>query len=140
MFKYFIILFAFLTLIVTGCSFSDPEPEEIQEQLDMEHVQKIQEQEHQLKPENVLQYEEAEKLLAREKELKTKTKQKTPEFFKPDQQDIDDASMIDETISGHMLDRFELIPDEKTPFLTFKGFFDPGQFPHIKISPGYPYL
>jgi len=25
--------------------------------------------------------------------------------------------------SGHMLDRFELIPDEKTPFLTFKGFF-----------------
>ena len=37
--------------------------------------------------------------------------------------------------SGHMLDRFELIPDEKTPFLTFKGFFDPGQFPHIQISP-----
>ena len=34
-----------------------------------------------------------------------------------------------------MLDRFELIPDEKTPFLTFKGFFDPRQFPHIKISP-----
>ena len=34
-----------------------------------------------------------------------------------------------------MLDRFELIPDEKTPFLTFKGFFDPGQFPHIQISP-----
>ena len=37
--------------------------------------------------------------------------------------------------SGHMLDRFELIPDEKTPFLTFKGFFDPGQFPHIQIFP-----
>jgi len=37
--------------------------------------------------------------------------------------------------SGHMLDRFELIPDEKTPFLTFKGFFDPGQFPHSQISP-----
>ncbi|MBT3716416.1 MAG: LytR C-terminal domain-containing protein [Deltaproteobacteria bacterium] len=36
---------------------------------------------------------------------------------------------------GHMLDRFELIPDEKTPFLTFKGFFDPGQFPHIQIYP-----
>ena len=34
-----------------------------------------------------------------------------------------------------MLDRFELIQDEKTPFLTFKGFFDPGQFPHIQISP-----
>ncbi len=34
-----------------------------------------------------------------------------------------------------MLDRFELIPDEKTPFLTFKGFFDPGQFPHIQIFP-----
>ena len=38
-------------------------------------------------------------------------------------------------LSGHMLDRFELIPDEKTPFLTFKGFFDPGQFPHIQIFP-----
>ena len=34
-----------------------------------------------------------------------------------------------------MLDRFELIPDEKTPFLTFRGFFDPGQFPHIQIFP-----
>ena len=37
--------------------------------------------------------------------------------------------------SGHMLDRFELIQDEKTPFLTFKGFFDSGQFPHIQIFP-----
>ena len=45
MFKYFIIIFAFLTPILAGCSFSDTEPEEIEEQLDMEHAQMIQEQE-----------------------------------------------------------------------------------------------
>ena len=38
--------------------------------------------------------------------------------------------------SGHMLDRFELLADKNSPYLTFKGFFDPGQFPHIKITPG----
>ncbi len=38
--------------------------------------------------------------------------------------------------SGHMLDRFELIPDKKSPYLSFKGFFDPAQFPHIQITPG----
>ena len=101
----------------------------------MEDAQKIQEQELQLKPENVLQSEEAEKLLVQEKKLKAQIEQKVPEFFKPDQQDSNDASIINKTNSGHMLDRFELIPNEKTPFLTFKGFFDPRQFPHIKISP-----
>ena len=45
MLKYFTILFALLTLIVAGCTFLDPGPEEIQEQLDMEHAEKIQEQE-----------------------------------------------------------------------------------------------
>jgi len=35
-----------------------------------------------------------------------------------------------------MLDRFELLADKNSPYLTFKGFFDPGQFPHIKITPG----
>ncbi|MBC8259099.1 MAG: LytR C-terminal domain-containing protein [SAR324 cluster bacterium] len=38
--------------------------------------------------------------------------------------------------SGHMLDRFELIPDKKRSLLIFKGYFDPGQFPHIQIYPG----
>ena len=38
--------------------------------------------------------------------------------------------------SGHMLDRFELLTDKNSPYLTFKGFFDPGQFPHIKITRG----
>jgi hypothetical protein len=38
--------------------------------------------------------------------------------------------------SGHMLDRFELLADKNRPYLTFKGFFDPGQFPHIKITQG----
>jgi hypothetical protein len=38
--------------------------------------------------------------------------------------------------SGHMLDRFELLADKNSPYLTFKGFFDPGQFPHIKITRG----
>ncbi len=36
--------------------------------------------------------------------------------------------------SGHMLDRMELIPGEETSYLTFKGFFDPGQFPHFEVS------
>ena len=38
--------------------------------------------------------------------------------------------------SGHMLDRYELLADKKSSYLTFKGFFDPGQFLHIKITPG----
>ena len=38
--------------------------------------------------------------------------------------------------SGHMVDRFELLADKNSPYLTFKGFFDPGQFPHIKITRG----
>ncbi|MED5240602.1 MAG: LytR C-terminal domain-containing protein, partial [SAR324 cluster bacterium] len=38
--------------------------------------------------------------------------------------------------SGHMLDRFELLADKSSPFLTFKGFFDPEQFVKIKITQG----
>ena len=38
--------------------------------------------------------------------------------------------------SGHMLDRFELIAEKNIPYLVFKGFFDPGQFSHIKITQG----
>ena len=38
--------------------------------------------------------------------------------------------------SGHMLDRFELLADKNSPYLTFKGFFDPGKFPHINITQG----
>jgi len=42
--------------------------------------------------------------------------------------------------SGHMLDRFELIPDEKTPFLTFKGqkwrFLIRNQFEAVKHMTG----
>ena len=46
------------------------------------------------------------------------------------------AGLVLSVNSGHMLDRFELIPDKQTPFLTFQGFFDPGQFHQIKISHG----
>ncbi|MEC9296062.1 MAG: LytR C-terminal domain-containing protein [SAR324 cluster bacterium] len=35
-----------------------------------------------------------------------------------------------------MLDRFELLAGKNSSYLTFKGFFDPGQFPQIKITPG----
>ena len=35
-----------------------------------------------------------------------------------------------------MLDRFQLLVGKNIPYLTFKGFFDPGQFPHIKITQG----
>ena len=38
--------------------------------------------------------------------------------------------------SGHMLDRFELLVEKNIPYLTFKGFFDPVQFPHITITKG----
>ena len=138
MFKYFIIIFAFLTPILAGCSFSDTELEEIEEQLDMEHAQEIQEQIQEQETEaQMLEtgVKVTEQLPAQEKELKAQTVQKTPEVFKPEQHESDDASMIEKSNSGHMLDRFELIPGGKTPFLTFKGFFDPGQFPHIQISP-----
>ena len=55
MLKYFTILFALLALVVAGCS------SKTQEQLDMEHALKIEEQELQ-------QEEEAEKILAQEEE------------------------------------------------------------------------
>ena len=59
MLKYFSILFTLLTLVLTGCSFSDPDPEEIQAQMDQEHARITEEQERQ-------QEEEAEKLMAQE--------------------------------------------------------------------------
>ena len=59
MLKYFSILFTLLTLVLAGCSFSDPDPEEIQEQMDQEHARITEEQERQ-------QEEEAEELLAQE--------------------------------------------------------------------------
>ncbi len=59
MLKYFSILFTLLTLVLAGCSFSDPDPEEIQEQMDQKHAQETEEQERQ-------QEEEAKTLLAQE--------------------------------------------------------------------------
>ena len=59
MLKYFSILFTLLTLVLAGCTFSDPDPEEVQEQMDQEHARITEEQERQ-------QEEEAEKLLAQE--------------------------------------------------------------------------
>ena len=59
MLKYFSILFTLLTLVLAGCTFSDPDPEEIQAQMDQEHARITEEQERQ-------QEEEAEKLLAQE--------------------------------------------------------------------------
>ena len=35
-----------------------------------------------------------------------------------------------------MLERFELVPDKQTPYLSFKGFFEPSLFSQIKIIPG----
>ena len=59
MLKYFSILFTLLTLVLAGCSFSDPDPEEVQAQMDQEHARITEEQER-------LQEEEAEKLMAQE--------------------------------------------------------------------------
>ena len=38
--------------------------------------------------------------------------------------------------SGHMLDNIELIPGEKTSYLTLKGYFEPELFQEISIRPG----
>ncbi|RTZ85622.1 MAG: peptidoglycan-associated lipoprotein [SAR324 cluster bacterium] len=57
MLKYFSILFTLLTLVLAGCTFSDPE--EVQAQMDQEHARITEEQERQ-------QEEEAEELLAQE--------------------------------------------------------------------------
>ena len=38
--------------------------------------------------------------------------------------------------SGNMLERFELIPDQQTPYLTFEGFFETSSFSQIQILPG----
>ncbi len=38
--------------------------------------------------------------------------------------------------SGNMLERFELVPDQQTPYLTFEGFFEQSSFPQIQILPG----
>ena len=35
--------------------------------------------------------------------------------------------------SGHMLDNIELIPGEKTSYLTLKGYFEPELFQEISI-------
>ena len=59
MLKYFSILITLLTLVLSGCTFSDPDPEEVQAQMDQEHARITEEQERQ-------QEEEAEKLLAQE--------------------------------------------------------------------------
>jgi len=69
MLKYFSILFTLLTLVLAGCSFSDPDPEEIQAQMDQEHARITEEQERQ-------QEEEAEKLLAQELLLQKRQLQK----------------------------------------------------------------
>ncbi len=141
MFKFFIIFFALLFIIFTGCSTksSDSLSEEKQQELEQEKITEDLEKkadEFPVSLDAAATVEETEPAPTSDKnELKAQKEQKTPEVFKPEQQESDDASMIDKTNSGHMLDRFELIPDEKTPFLTFKGFFDPGQFPHIQISP-----
>ncbi len=137
-FLFLVLSLLFLFPIVAGCSFSDPEPEEVQAQMEQERQQE----------------EEAEKLLVQEAPATEETAAKEAEaarlakvenetaldkiekLLKPASIEVIQPAGLSLSLSfGHMLDRFELIPDEKTPFLTFKGFFDPGQFPHIQIYP-----
>ncbi len=35
-----------------------------------------------------------------------------------------------------MLERFELVSDKQTPYLSFEGFFEPSLFSQIQIIPG----
>ena len=70
MLKYFSILFTLLTLVLAGCTFSDPE--EVQAQMDQEHARITEEQERQ-------QEEEAEELLAQEAAVAEETAAKEAE-------------------------------------------------------------
>ena len=140
MFKYFIIFFALLFLIFTGCSTknSDSLIEEKQQDLEQGIITKDTDKNGgELLA--VIDDDTTEKTeavpSAHENELKNLTEQRAPDIFKLEHHISEDESMINKSNSGHMLDRFLLILGEKTPFLTFKGFFDPSQFPHIKISP-----
>ncbi len=38
--------------------------------------------------------------------------------------------------SGNMIERFDLVPDKQTPYLTFEGFFEPSLFSLIQVIPG----
>ena len=126
----------FLFPIVAGCSFSDPEPEEVQAQMEQERQQekeaeKLLVQEAAATEETAAKEAEAARLAKVENESAL---DKIEKLLKPASIEVVQPAGLSLSLSfGHMLDRFELIPDEKTPFLTFKGFFDPGQFPHIQI-------
>ena len=137
-FLFLVLSLLFLFPIVAGCSFSDPEPEEVQVQMEQERQQEKE-------PEKLLVQEAAatEETAAKEAEAARLAKvenesalDKIEKLLKPASIEVVQPAGLSLSLSfGHMLDRFELIPDEKTPFLTFKGFFDPGQFPHIQIYP-----
>ena len=137
-FLFLVLSLLFLFPIVAVCSFSDPEPEEVQVQMEQERQQEKE-------PEKLLVQEAAatEETAAKEAEAARLAKvenesalDKIEKLLKPASIEVVQPAGLSLSLSfGHMLDRFELIPDEKTPFLTFKGFFDPGQFPHIQIYP-----
>ena len=137
-FLFLVLSLLFLFPIVAGCSFSDPEPEEVQAQMEQERQQekeaeKLLVQEAAATEETAAKETEAARLAKVENESAL---DKIEKLLKPASIEVVQPAGLSLSLSfGHMLDRFELIPDEKTPFLTFKGFFDPGQFPHIQIYP-----
>ena len=137
-FLFLVLSLLFLFPIVAGCSFSDPEPEEVQAQMEQERQQekeaeKLLVQEAAATEETAAKEAEAARLAKVENESAL---DKIEKLLKPASIEVVQPAGLSLSLSfGHMLDRFELIPDEKTPFLTFKGFFDPGQFPHIQIYP-----
>ena len=137
-FLFLVLSLLFLFPIVAGCSFSDPEPEEVQAQMEQERQQekeaeKLLVQEAAATGETAAKEAEAARLAKVENESAL---DKIEKLLKPASIEVVQPAGLSLSLSfGHMLDRFELIPDEKTPFLTFKGFFDPGQFPHIQIYP-----
>ncbi|MCS5547172.1 MAG: LytR family transcriptional regulator, partial [SAR324 cluster bacterium] len=118
MFKFFIIFFALL--LITGCSTksSDSLSEEKQQELEQEKITEDLEKkadEFPVSLDAAATTEETEPApTSDENDLKALKEQKTPEVVKPEQRESDDASTIDKTNYGHMLDRFELIPDKQT--------------------------
>ena len=105
MFKFFIIFFALLFIIFTGCSTksSDSLSEEKQQELEQEKITEDLEKKADEFPVSLDAAATAEETepapTSDENELKAQKEQKTPEVFKPEQQESDDASMIDKTNS-----------------------------------------
>jgi len=85
MLKIFMISFAILSVILTGCVSKEPEPQVAEEKLDLEHVKRIEEQERE-------QEEKAAELLAQEAALNLEEEEEEEEEEKEKEKEGNDES------------------------------------------------